>query len=475
MIITEATDRDVLAAHEWRNAQERLARALREPRRAAGRRKMPRRLMPAGRGGGGKAPALSDVPGLHFDWHAGNGQTVLGTQPSPPAQDITDVSWTKTRTVATAADRFREDATLGNHAIELNSGFLNLQTSAIADIMRTTIVCEIKPDGRTWVQPTGNSGSGWATFDLTGAGAVSSMGAQTDGASVLLLGDGYYRCTIHFDCTANNFRVYMGIGPNAGDFNYTGNDVSGVFIRNFSVTQNRAHTYRNLVSPGTRDLIQATLVKQWSHRMSTDLVLPVMPHGVADGNNSDCMQGATAADWVAYHNGTGGYLWIVAQVNTSASASPNIIDSANATSANAGILCWWDSAGTRISLGIGRVGSYVHGAAAANSPASYPSGTWALIGIGLIDDGSAEEVWYRVNRAYIAGFPQAITNAPSAANPPGPMTVFGSSVGLGGTLRGKFAEAVGYARGTRMTQAEIDYVEKILWNRWAPLTGWTPI
>lgn len=426
---------------------------------------------------GGKQASLSDIPGLHFDWDARDASTVLGTQPTYTSpNDWSNVAWTKTGILSTTRGQADPvggtSATLviestANSAHTVEQVVTNYQVNARATLHELYV----KPAGRTRVEWGMQSGTFWADFLLTGAGSVVSNGAGVDAVTIDAIAGGWYRLRMSGTGAGTSAKLYLMSA--AATYSYVGDGVSGVYVYAPNTIQNRAHTYRNLILPGTRDLVQATLSRQFSHwTLPVDLLPPVMPHGRSDGvASSDVMKaGGVAADYAYQHDGAGGYTWMVVRLDNVVDTLI-VADTTNGTSANAG---WWILYGASIlDVAITRaVGlSYVirH-----TSGAIYPPETWALIGLGYLEDASAEEAWVRVNRAYVAG-PVASANAPSVAAPAGTLAVSGSTAGLSSNAKISFAEAASYKRATKMTQAEIDYVEKILWNRWAPLTGWAPI
>jgi len=174
------------------------------------------------------------------------------------SEQFDNADWSKIGVTA-GADFLTEDTSTGNHRV------LNITGISVPAVLHTNAI-EVKPKGRTRVRITNNNLAG-STFDLVGSGSVVS-GAGT----ITALQDGWYRISSELvSPTTERLVLYL---DNGTGLSYTGDGVSGIYIRN-------AHLYRSdlggmVNNPSTGDSYVPTT--------SAAVYLPRVGHHIYNGS-----------------------------------------------------------------------------------------------------------------------------------------------------------------------------------------------
>lgn len=148
-----------------------------------------------------------------------------------PSEDFSSVNWilvgaTMANVGATSVGTFTTDTSTGAHRVTNNAN---------AGDGPAVISFEAKPNGLSKIAIKESVSTGvYASFDMTGAGSVIASTAA--GATITLLGDGYYAISMYASTTGTVGRAFVLLDPaySGGDPNgstFTGDGVSGVLMR----------------------------------------------------------------------------------------------------------------------------------------------------------------------------------------------------------------------------------------------------
>lgn len=129
----------------------------------------------------------------------------------------------------TTADRIVEQASSGLHFARQSI------TTAAA---RHTFSVFAKAGERTRILIYNFTFAGGSAFDLSTGTIVGDVDAAPVSKSITAVGNGWYLCSVTFDCTAasNDLRIYL--GNDAGSYNYAGDSSKGIYLWG-------AHLYRS--------------------------------------------------------------------------------------------------------------------------------------------------------------------------------------------------------------------------------------
>ena len=178
------------------------------------------------------------------------------------SEDFSNGYWSKTGATS-GVDTLTEDTSAGNHRI-LNSGGISVEATT------HTNAIEVKPNGRTRVKLTNNNLAG-VTFNLTGSGSVVSG----SGGSITALSDGWYLIKIELTSpTTERLIVYL---DNGSGVSYTGDGVSGVFLR-------KAHLYRSDLGGMVNNPAQSTGLETYVPTTTSAVYAPRVGHHIYNGN-----------------------------------------------------------------------------------------------------------------------------------------------------------------------------------------------
>jgi hypothetical protein len=179
--------------------------------------------------------SVREVPGNHATQATSTARPTLRNRYNLLAstQDFSTSSWAGVA-INRAATSISETGANSIHQLAPNVGSNAANQPAVFSI-------EVLPNGRDRVHISwANNGSHYAAFHLSGAGSVVS--SQLNGiGSIQLLQDGYYRISLAHTPTIAGASFY---GLNLADAayptnptpSYAGDGVSGVFVRNASLT-----------------------------------------------------------------------------------------------------------------------------------------------------------------------------------------------------------------------------------------------
>lgn len=143
------------------------------------------------------------------------------------SEEFSDAYWTKSNSAVTANQIIAPDGTLTADKLVTNNavGSGHIQRSITVSAGAHTLSMIAKAGEWSWVRV--GWGGGGTSFNLA-SGAVGTVGAS-DTASIVSLGNGWYRCIITRTLTASTdtYRVYS---TNADNAFTTGDGTSGIYI-----------------------------------------------------------------------------------------------------------------------------------------------------------------------------------------------------------------------------------------------------
>jgi hypothetical protein len=149
------------------------------------------------------------------------------------SEDFSNVAWSKFNSTVTANVTTAPNGTLtADSLVENTATSQHLVFEAFVSIVTSyTFFCYIKPDTRTraYLRTDTSVGTRRTLFDLTGAGSVVTL-AHTS-ASISLLENGWYLCSIVFpEATAAGGRLVGIEGAVGTNISYTGNGLNAFYI-----------------------------------------------------------------------------------------------------------------------------------------------------------------------------------------------------------------------------------------------------
>ena len=149
------------------------------------------------------------------------------------SQEFDNATWIKTASSVTANTTTSPDGTSNADSLVENTATnLHLTYQFFTSTATTyTYSCYIKPDTRTraYLRTDTSAGTTRTLFDLTGAGSVVTL-AHTS-ATITLVGNGWYRCTITFtEGTGAANRLFAVEGAVGTSISYAGNGLTAFYL-----------------------------------------------------------------------------------------------------------------------------------------------------------------------------------------------------------------------------------------------------
>jgi hypothetical protein len=154
------------------------------------------------------------------------------------SEDFGNASWLKLRLNVSGTPPWvnigvSPDGTLTSKKIIANTqnNLHSVYVGSTSTVTATTytLSCFAKQSGVQYlIMYTNLDSSRRVNFDLAN-GVTSYIGANILSTNIEDYGNGWYRCSLTFTSTVNNFRLDIGLGTNT-DFAFVGNDIDGVEI-----------------------------------------------------------------------------------------------------------------------------------------------------------------------------------------------------------------------------------------------------
>jgi hypothetical protein len=147
------------------------------------------------------------------------------------SEEFDNASWTKTRASITANQIIAPDGTLTADKLVENTdnNTHTLSQSATLTAVSNTISFYAKAGERSWVSVLNNTISNASAHFNLSSGVVGTVGSAAT-ASIVSVGNGWYRCSMVFTGFAgsNQFLIRLGSADNTPS--YTGDGYSGIYI-----------------------------------------------------------------------------------------------------------------------------------------------------------------------------------------------------------------------------------------------------
>ena len=149
------------------------------------------------------------------------------------SEEFDDAAWTKTRTSITANTVVAPNGSLvGDKLLETTDGSSHFVSQNVTVVDGTTYTASFyaKAAERSIIRlrfgTSGGGGTALGTADFNLA-AGTATGAT---ASIVFVGNGWYRCSANVSASGTNLGIAVFIGQDASTFVYTGNGFSGLFV-----------------------------------------------------------------------------------------------------------------------------------------------------------------------------------------------------------------------------------------------------
>ena len=186
-----------------------------------------------------KEVITNNIPRIDYS----TGEPVLLVEPQRTnlllrSQEFDNASWLKLRLNVSGTPPWvnigvSPDGTLTSKKIIANTqnNLHSIYVGSTSTVTATTytLSCFAKQSGVQYLLMFTNlDSSRRVNFDLAN-GVTSYIGANILSTNIEDYGNGWYRCSLTFTSTVNNFRLDIGLGTNT-DFAFVGNDIDGVEI-----------------------------------------------------------------------------------------------------------------------------------------------------------------------------------------------------------------------------------------------------
>ena len=148
------------------------------------------------------------------------------------SQQLDDANWSKAESSITANTTTSPDGTTNaDSLIENTANGLHqttILTSATGGVYTATIYA--KPNGRNWFLFNIAAAANYGAFFDVQNGAVGTIQSNITSATIISVGNGWYRCTVIANTASISPRISITLATANNTISYTGNGTSGLYL-----------------------------------------------------------------------------------------------------------------------------------------------------------------------------------------------------------------------------------------------------